>query len=200
MNDANGCEIDTNNSIPNCGGCGQVCATPNGVPLCAAGNCQVATCSPGFANCDGSAPNGCEFLTNTNPACGTATMAGSINGDTSGSTLNLSGNTERRYRVRVNENDLGGSARQLSARFTLTNPPGATYTLEASCDNCGVQTSGAGQVTLRWDEATVLGIPTGDSGRDVYVNVVYQNGSACQNWSLQVQGNVGTGAITCSSR
>lgn len=195
--DANGCEIDSNTNLTNCGSCGLVCPALNGSPMCVAGMCQVGTCNPGFANCDGSPTNGCEFLSNTNPACGTASFAGTINGDVGGNTLNLSGNTERRYRLRINEADSGSTARQLSVRFQLTNPPGATYSLEASCDNCAVQQVGAGQVTLRWDEATVLGLPTGDSSRDVYVNVVYAGGSSCQNWTLQALGNVSTGAVTC---
>jgi hypothetical protein len=60
-----GCEIDTQTDPNNCGGCGHVCVTPNGVPGCSAGQCTVA-CNPGYANCNGLASDGCEVDTNTN--------------------------------------------------------------------------------------------------------------------------------------
>ena len=73
---ANGCETDTLNDVGHCGGCGAACATrANSVASCAAGRCAYA-CSAGFADCDGSAANGCEVelavsLTNCG-ACGRA--------------------------------------------------------------------------------------------------------------------------------
>ena len=64
-NPANGCEVDTRTSVGNCGACGRACAAPNGVAACVAGACAVASCSAGFANCDGLAGNGCEVDTRT---------------------------------------------------------------------------------------------------------------------------------------
>ncbi|MDB4932683.1 MAG: hypothetical protein JWM10_5167, partial [Myxococcaceae bacterium] len=57
---ANGCETDTLNDVAHCGGCGMACAArARSAASCAAGRCAYA-CDAGFADCDGSAANGCE--------------------------------------------------------------------------------------------------------------------------------------------
>ncbi len=68
---ANGCETDTRVTLAHCGGCGMACATrANTTATCAAGACSY-TCNAGFADCDGSAANGCEVnLSNTASNCG----------------------------------------------------------------------------------------------------------------------------------
>ncbi|MEZ4405981.1 MAG: hypothetical protein R3A52_05850 [Polyangiales bacterium] len=75
--DANGCETETVTNVSNCGGCGNRCtAPPNGAAACVASACTLGACSAGFANCDGSASNGCEVDTDNDAAncggCGTA--------------------------------------------------------------------------------------------------------------------------------
>jgi len=69
-----GCEINTDSSLANCGACGDPCAVANGTPACAAGQCLVSTCNMGFANCNNLASDGCEVNTQTNVvncgACG----------------------------------------------------------------------------------------------------------------------------------
>jgi formylglycine-generating enzyme required for sulfatase activity len=56
----NGCEVDLGATPTSCGACGASCdARPNGAPACAGGLCGVA-CNEGFANCDGTAADGCE--------------------------------------------------------------------------------------------------------------------------------------------
>ncbi len=68
---ANGCEVDSRTSLSHCGGCGQACAAPNVVPVCSAGRCGIASCAPGFRDCDDNGPNGCEVNVNTDPLnCG----------------------------------------------------------------------------------------------------------------------------------
>ncbi|MEZ4296816.1 MAG: hypothetical protein R3B70_17755 [Polyangiaceae bacterium] len=59
----NGCEINTNTSVGNCGGCGQICAPANSTGACSGGTCTVGSCNSGFANCNGSAVDGCEINT-----------------------------------------------------------------------------------------------------------------------------------------
>ncbi|MBK6533602.1 MAG: hypothetical protein IPF99_29660 [Deltaproteobacteria bacterium] len=70
-NAPNGCETDTRTSVSHCGACGTACAgAPNAVPACATGMCAL-TCTAGFAECDGSAANGCEVDTRTSAThCG----------------------------------------------------------------------------------------------------------------------------------
>ncbi|MFO0602893.1 MAG: MXAN_6577-like cysteine-rich protein [Polyangiales bacterium] len=70
-NPANGCEVDTRVTPAHCGGCGRACMPANATPSCAAGVCDVASCSAGFADCNMSAADGCEVDTRTTVAhCG----------------------------------------------------------------------------------------------------------------------------------
>jgi hypothetical protein len=66
----NGCETSTQTDPQNCGGCGLACFIANGTAGCVAGKCTVASCNPGFQDCDGSAANGCETNLKTNANCG----------------------------------------------------------------------------------------------------------------------------------
>ncbi|MSP59943.1 MAG: hypothetical protein EXR72_06310 [Myxococcales bacterium] len=73
----NGCEINTNTDLNNCGACAAKCgAVANGVSGCAAGKCAVASCNGNFADCDKDAATGCEANTDTDVkncgACGNA--------------------------------------------------------------------------------------------------------------------------------
>jgi hypothetical protein len=77
---ANGCEVNTQSDVNNCGACGVVCPTvAKGTTSCQAGVCKISTCSGGFANCDGMVANGCEVNTNFDPnncgACATVCPA-----------------------------------------------------------------------------------------------------------------------------
>jgi hypothetical protein len=69
-NPADGCEADIT-SLEHCGECNQVCNPPDAEGFCAGGVCAIAVCDPGFANCDGSASNGCEVdVTGDTANCG----------------------------------------------------------------------------------------------------------------------------------
>ncbi len=81
MNAANGCETNLN-VVTSCGAAclGRVDCTalPNvASATCGAGACGITTCDPGFADCDGSAANGCEVNLNANTTCG-ATCGGRV--------------------------------------------------------------------------------------------------------------------------
>jgi hypothetical protein len=83
INMADGCEINTNTSVNNCGGCGLTCPThPNSSPNCLGGNCGIS-CNAGFGNCDGNLVNGCEInlLTDLNNcgACGNVCILSNAN-------------------------------------------------------------------------------------------------------------------------
>jgi|APLak6261679142_1056127.scaffolds.fasta_scaffold00540_1 hypothetical protein len=69
---ADGCEVNTNTSLANCGACGSVCTTPNATPVCTNGGCQIASCTGTFRDCNGTVSDGCEVNVNGNvDACGT---------------------------------------------------------------------------------------------------------------------------------
>ncbi|MFO0649188.1 MAG: hypothetical protein U0326_23300 [Polyangiales bacterium] len=71
MSASNGCEINTQTDVNNCGGCGSRCTLPHATPTCAAGACRVGTCETGFADCNGNPADGCEVDTRTTAAhCG----------------------------------------------------------------------------------------------------------------------------------
>lgn len=69
--DGGGCELGT---IENCGACGRSCEVAgleNVTSLaCIAGECVVASCASGFADCDGMIESGCETSTRTLSDCG----------------------------------------------------------------------------------------------------------------------------------
>ena len=57
----------------NCGGCGVTCSFPGGIPSCQAGDCVMAGCEEGLADCDGDGES-CEIDTMTNEDfCGNCT-------------------------------------------------------------------------------------------------------------------------------
>ncbi len=56
-----GCEVNTKNDPDNCGMCGTICSTPNATPGCTNGVCSIASCNPGFLDCDTQVPDGCEI-------------------------------------------------------------------------------------------------------------------------------------------
>lgn len=64
---ADGCEVNALFDAANCGGCGIVCAAPNGAPACAAGGCVVAACNAGFADCNTAVADGCEVNMASDP-------------------------------------------------------------------------------------------------------------------------------------
>lgn len=80
---SNGCEVNVNTSLSNCGGCGVQCGAAHGTASCAAGSCQIA-CNAGYADCDGVNSNGCEVNLNTNGnhcgVCGRSCLGASCTG------------------------------------------------------------------------------------------------------------------------
>jgi hypothetical protein len=79
------CETDTTSSLANCGFCMNACTAANGSPRCVASTCQIASCTAGFADCDGTVSNGCEVTLSSNVAhCGAcATACTNAHGSTS---------------------------------------------------------------------------------------------------------------------
>jgi hypothetical protein len=61
----NGCETNIGTDVNNCGACRAACSIGNGTGKCVNKVCQISTCSAPFADCDGSAANGCEANTSS---------------------------------------------------------------------------------------------------------------------------------------
>jgi alpha-tubulin suppressor-like RCC1 family protein len=79
-NAANGCETNVFVDTANCGACGEVCAAPPGTNVdsmrCDGLECDIASCAPGFEDCDGNPSNGCETrIANDPDNCGSCGVA-----------------------------------------------------------------------------------------------------------------------------
>ncbi len=72
-----GCEVNTDDSVDNCGACGNKCSAANGTATCVDGECQVMGCQTGYGDCDGDYDNGCERQISTDKdSCGGCGSAG----------------------------------------------------------------------------------------------------------------------------
>ncbi|TDP76638.1 hypothetical protein [Bradymonas sediminis] len=60
-NQVDGCEVDTNSNLSNCGGCGNVCALAHAQTQCVAGACELDTCLAGWTDLNGDPSDGCEY-------------------------------------------------------------------------------------------------------------------------------------------
>ncbi|HQP36172.1 MAG TPA: hypothetical protein PLI95_13380 [Polyangiaceae bacterium] len=66
-----GCEIALKTDVANCGACAKACGFPHGVPQCVGGACQMSSCEPGWADCNGNPADGCETHSDEDPSnCG----------------------------------------------------------------------------------------------------------------------------------
>ncbi len=76
---SDGCEVNLQNNVNNCGACGiSGAGLPNVASVsCVAGAIYINSCNAGFADCDGNASNGCEvnLATNINH-CGLCSISG----------------------------------------------------------------------------------------------------------------------------
>jgi hypothetical protein len=72
--------FDLQTDAANCGTCGNVCSMPNATASCVQGQCGLASCAVGYADCDGLAGDGCEALLASDASncgtCGNACGAG----------------------------------------------------------------------------------------------------------------------------
>jgi hypothetical protein len=70
-NDANGCEVDTDNDPTQCGACGSPCVVPHATAACKMGMCEVGTCDTGYTDCNMDPTDGCEGKIDVDPKnCG----------------------------------------------------------------------------------------------------------------------------------
>jgi hypothetical protein len=100
--------------------------------------------------------------------------------------------------------------RYLSATITLQNTgtdPRQDYDLRVYCDDCHPEPDGVSnyigddQITVRWDEETILGVPSGsDSGRFIFIEVIRSSGTLCDPWTLRVIGDTAASINTCDPK
>jgi hypothetical protein len=82
-NVANGCESNLNTDVAHCGSCPNACSFANASSVCSSGICQLGSCNPGYANCDGNMANGCEVSLSTTSNCGSCgIVCSNANGST----------------------------------------------------------------------------------------------------------------------
>jgi hypothetical protein len=62
---SNACEANLRTDSDHCGDCATVCSLTNATASCVAGVCRVESCTPPFADCNGSPEDGCEVNTKT---------------------------------------------------------------------------------------------------------------------------------------
>ncbi|MFT3775458.1 MAG: hypothetical protein QM820_59685 [Minicystis sp.] len=53
--------VDLDTDASNCGACGRTCVLVHGTAACVAGECGLAACETGWADCDGDLATGCEL-------------------------------------------------------------------------------------------------------------------------------------------
>lgn len=76
-----GCEgVDLDTDPANCGVCGRTCVPPHAEASCVAGECAIAECELGFADCDGTAETGCELQVDCDEGAACDTACGSTGG------------------------------------------------------------------------------------------------------------------------
>ena len=128
-----GCEIAKNTDPLNCGACGTACAVANGTPGCAVGQCTVASCNPGYKDCDGMAANGCEINSGVDVAnCGSC---GKVCGTPNGTPVCTSG-TCATASCNAGFKDCDGLAAN-GCEININNDP-------KNCNGCGIVCSGSG--------------------------------------------------------
>jgi hypothetical protein len=210
---ANGCEINLNTDPLHCGGCPKACIKTNGTASCTAGTCGI-TCSPGFANCDNDASNGCEINLNTEPThCGSCSTACSTAGGTAGCTVdgctiscspgfgNCDGNVSNGCEtdIKTSATNCGGCG--VACNSTHGTPACAAGVCSITCasgwDNCDAKVSTGCEADLKNDEnhcgsCTKVCSPTGGTPS-------CNNGAcgiSCSAGFGDCDGNVGNGCET----
>jgi hypothetical protein len=69
--------VDVQSDAANCGACGVSCVIANAEAMCAAGECAMGACLPGFSDCDGDLANGCEAMADCSAGAPCQTSCGS---------------------------------------------------------------------------------------------------------------------------
>ena len=172
------------------------CDLSNANGACVSGDCQIANCYSGYADCDGDPANGCETDLDLNPSCSNYIDLGSISGDLSSSSTSYLAYGEKWYRVYISENN--NDCEDLGVRIALYPGNGTDYDLfvyDGSCSSLIAYSRNGGStpdvIYTSWEDNCVLGIPLGtDEGKYLYIKVQYYSANTCTPYILDIYGNV----------
>ncbi|MBL8787002.1 MAG: hypothetical protein JNJ59_19005, partial [Deltaproteobacteria bacterium] len=199
-NATNGCEQPLNTTL-HCGSCGRVCQLANATPRCSStGTCEVSSCSSGYANCDNNATNGCETRNSGGASCGLAIDVGEVDADTRcgvacASTTawkvvdSRTGTGEAWFKATLHDK-IGICSADLSNRITLSVPSGVDYDLYL-WDACAGTKLAESKGGLGQDETityTVDDQGLGDGSKLYWIEVRFNAGGSCNEWSLTIEG------------
>jgi Cys-rich repeat protein len=85
-----GCEVNTDSNVGNCGACNSPCSLANASPKCVGGKCAISACTFPFADCNMMPADGCEVNTFTDAMnCGGCGMACNLPNATAKCTLGM---------------------------------------------------------------------------------------------------------------
>jgi hypothetical protein len=179
---------------------GDICPFDNAAGSCVKAACTLGSCNTGFANCDGSAANGCEVNLSTASNSFEAPMnIGSHCADTKKGLMCSSNSSFDNFATRTGT---GGEffkaiAREcsecqadLDMKFTLHVPDGVNYDLfifKSPGTPVASSTTGVGV-----DESVTVKIPDkagSDDQTNYIIEVRYVSGSSCAQWTLNAFGH-----------
>ncbi|MEZ5359146.1 MAG: hypothetical protein R3F48_09985 [Candidatus Zixiibacteriota bacterium] len=176
----------------------EMCSAPHVTSYdCDADTCTIAVCNAGWADCNGTFSDGCEYdLSTSVNTCTNPHMWGSFPGDEGpscgGTDFTISNHGEYVYRFYMYEdcsNPL--DPHDVGIRATLTVPAGTDYDLylyESSCSTLRDQSTNGGNTTEYVDyyNEDTFGGGT-DESRYYNVEIRFYSGTSCANWTLRIQ-------------
>lgn len=204
------CEQNTGVSVETCDGLdndcdgsvddGPICSYANAAGSCVTGVCTMSSCNVGFANCDGSAANGCELnIGSASNSFEAPVSLGSHCADIKKGPFCSNNSSFEQFATRLGT---GGKffkatatecsacpAADLEMKFTLYVPEGVNYDLlvfNPSKILVASSTTGTGV-----DESVTVKVTdnAGDDRTDYIIEVRYVSGSSCSEWTLMAFGH-----------
>ena len=189
----NDCDLEVDEAFElasdpdNCGRCGISCSFPNAAARCSEGDCAIAACVEGWADCDADASNGCETDLSDPALCGTCGPLDGTPGETCGAcgsgTWACAGVGEV-----VCEGDLGEDS---------INACGGCEPLDgelgAACGACGL-----GEMTCDGEGLICVGGSETLNGCGGCVELAAEPGETCGPCDLDDVVCDGTDAVTCT--
>lgn len=155
-----------------------------------------AACPVGFCDSDGVAANGCEDPLDDNVQCADSGSLGTVNGDASGSSFSITGRGEIFGNALVLESS--SAVQDLRARITLQPPADANYDLYVTCNTCAgtpIASTNPGSAAETIDVGALD--HTGNQSFAITIEVRWIGGTGCGSWTLDVQGDTGSGTNVC---